>query len=638
MEAGSDARFFLAPAVSSDQMLANMRSSLQRGLQEVTACKPHKLTLSVAGGGPSLQDTYPELDGVIAGVNGSLRFLLEREIKEGASYICGIMDAGEHIADMIVADPRVRYYVASVCHPSVFDKLEGCDVRLWHISPESTEDPEGVEAILNEYHPNGWQAIGGGCTMGLRWINLGYVLGFRKFNLHGLDSSFREGTHAYPDRADDKEWMEFDGYKTRPNFLAQVYDFFDTVNRFSEPDVDPIDIKMFGDGLLQSRWAEFQRENDPKPLICCVKTGDKYGPEYVINLRNGIARHFPGEHNFVCFTDKPVPGVQCYPLPADLPGWWAKLGLFKLKRPLIYFDLDVVITGSLQALECFDRFTILKDWWLPTYNSSVMVLTGKEGAVWDNFKPEMMANYPWGDQEYITHAMPGAQTFPETYFPSFKASGIRPGAMAVVFHGHPKPHELGGWVADEWYRGADGEDPTFRIRAKELLSRLPPGPVTGVEVGVFMGSMSVSLLERADLSLCMVDSWKGKGADYIGDSGDYHAGLSQAAQNEHFKTAARRTAIFGNRALIVRKPSIEAAKDFEDGSLDFVFIDADHSYEGCRADIAAWMPKIKPGGLLSGHDYDHPDFPFGVKHAVDELGLKVELGDDMTWFIQLPTA
>jgi hypothetical protein len=619
-------------------MLANMRSALERGLPEVTLCNAHDLILSVAGGGPSLADTYTQLDGVIAGVNGSLKFLLDRGIKDGASYVCGIMDAGEHIADMIVADPNVRYYVASVVSPAVFDKLQGCDVRIWHVTPESTEDPEGVEALLNEFYPNGWRAIGGGCTMGLRWINLGYVLGFRKFKLHGLDSSFRKGaTHAYPDRADSKDRIEFDGYETRPNFLAQVYDFFAVLNRVTQPDHEGVKIELFGEGLLQSRWAEWKADAVEKPLICCVKTGDKYGPEYVVNLRNGVARHFPGDHNFVCFTDKPVAGVNCYPLPADLPGWWAKLGLFKLGRPLIYFDLDVVITGSLQPLLCLDRFAIIKDWWQPGYNSSVMVLTGKERHVWRDFKSDMIPSIPGGDQDWITEKLPGALTFAPNWFPSFKASEINPGAMAVIFHGNPKPHELGGWVADEWYRSANGEPPTFRIRARELLSRLPAGPVVGAEIGVFHGSMSVSLLERTDLSLVMVDSWQGGGASYVGDSADFHAGLSQETQDYHFATAKRRTGIFGDRARIIRKASLEAAKDIADGSLDFVFIDADHSYEGCKADIAAWMPKLKPGGLLSGHDYDHPDFEkFGVKRAVDELGLDVELGDNLTWFIQLP--
>lgn len=449
------ARFHLTPAVSAERMIANMRSALSRGLPEVTPCKPHGLTLSVAGGGPSLLDTYQELDGVIAGVNGSLAFLLSHEIKDGASYVCGIMDAGEHIADMIVADPNVRYYVASVVDPKVFDKLSGCDVRLWHVSPESTSDPDGVESVLNEFRSDGWRAIGGGCTMGLRWINLGYVLGFRKFKMHGMDSSFRKGsTHAYPDRADTKDRIEHNGYETRPNFLAQVYDFFGTINRFSEPDIEPIDIDLYGDGLLQSEWREFLATNEPKPLFVCVKTGDKYGPEYVTKLRNGIARNFSGEHNFVCFTDKPVDGVRCYPLPADLPGWWAKIGLFKLARPMIYFDLDVVVTGDLTPLTKIGRFSILKDWWWPGFNSSVMVLTGNERHVWERFRPEMMASLPMGDQEWITKQMPGAALLPPEWFPSYKANKCADEcpdkALAVIFHGEPKPHQCGGWVADNW--------------------------------------------------------------------------------------------------------------------------------------------------------------------------------------------
>ena len=49
------------------------------------------------------------------------------------------------------------------------------------------------------------------------------------------------------------------------------------------------------------------------------------------------------------------------------------------------------------------------------------------------------------------------------------------------------------------------------VRARELLGRLPPGPVKGAEIGVFHGRMSAALLSRKDLSLVMVDSWAGNG-------------------------------------------------------------------------------------------------------------------------------
>ncbi len=170
------------------------------------------------------------------------------------------------------------------------------------------------------------------------------------------------------------------------------------------------------------------------------------------------------------------------------------------------------------------------------------------------------------------------------------------------------------------------------VRAKEVLDRLPSDPVRGAEIGVFKGAMSSALLSRKDLSLVMVDSWAGEGADYVGE-GDFHSRLSQDQQDSYYKTTLQNVVFAGDRAAIIRKSSLQAAEYIEDGSLDFVFIDADHSYEGCKADIAAWLPKLKPGGLLSGHDYDHPEFP-GVKLAVDEF-CTPETGKNRTWFFKM---
>jgi hypothetical protein len=65
----------------------------------------------------------------------------------------------------------------------------------------------------------------------------------------------------------------------------------------------------------------------------------------------------------------------------------------------------------------------------------------------------------------------------------------------------------------------------------------------------------------------------------------------------------------------IRKPSVEAAADFQDESVDIVFIDGDHDYQPVKDDIAAWIPKVKNGGLITGHDYLLPS----VKKAVDEI-------------------
>lgn len=183
--------------------------------------------------------------------------------------------------------------------------------------------------------------------------------------------------------------------------------------------------------------------------------------------------------------------------------------------------------------------------------------------------------------------------------------------------------------------------PAAHIRAQEILMRLNVENPVGAEIGVFTGALSTRLLERDDVTLYMVDSWSTSAddSDYA-KSGDFHAALSQQQQDQYYEATKRVVSFAGDKAKIIRKPSVEAAADIPDASLDFVFIDADHSYEGCKADIEAWLPKVKPGGLLSGHDYKNTDYPcFGVEKAVDEFSrdsnLPVDLGQNFTWFIRL---
>ena len=188
-------------------------------------------------------------------------------------------------------------------------------------------------------------------------------------------------------------------------------------------------------------------------LVACVKTGSKYSSDYVTKLRNGVARHLHVKHDFVCFTDNSVEGVRCEPLPVPLPTWWSKIGLFKLREPMVYLDLDTVITGDLQRLADWEGFGILADP-MGGLGSGIMKLTGNEGEVWEKFHPAVMQQMR-GDQDWITKCMPDAPTFPKAWFPSFKfdncIKGVPEGAMACSFHGLPKMHQItSGWVKDAW--------------------------------------------------------------------------------------------------------------------------------------------------------------------------------------------
>ena len=81
--------------------------------------------------------------------------------------------------------------------------------------------------------------------------------------------------------------------------------------------------------------------------------------------------------------------------------------------------------------------------------------------------------------------------------------------------------------------------------------------------------------------------------------------------------------------------SLEAASKFENNSLDFVFIDASHEYEDVKEDIIAWLPKVKSGGILAGHDYYlNEQFYCGVNRAVDELFENFETSEDC-WIVRL---
>tara|TARA_B110000503_G_scaffold77992_1_gene119989 strand:- start:114 stop:665 length:552 start_codon:yes stop_codon:yes gene_type:complete len=82
-----------------------------------------------------------------------------------------------------------------------------------------------------------------------------------------------------------------------------------------------------------------------------------------------------------------------------------------------------------------------------------------------------------------------------------------------------------------------------------------------------------------------------------------------------------------NRLIPIEALSVDGAKSIADASLDLVFIDADHSYDWVKKDIAAYTPKLKKGGFLSGHDIDFP----GVNRAVNEVIIKYDVGPDTVW-------
>ena len=105
--------------------------------------------------------------------------------------------------------------------------------------------------------------------------------------------------------------------------------------------------------------------------------------------------------------------------------------------------------------------------------------------------------------------------------------------------------------------------------------------------------------------------------------------LNNRAYNEFLKN----TETVRSTINPIRLPSTEASNLYADNSLDFVFIDANHSYEFVKDDIKHWYPKVKKGGILAGHDYI-PAWP-GVIQAVNEFISKnnysLEINSEGCW-------
>ena len=133
------------------------------------------------------------------------------------------------------------------------------------------------------------------------------------------------------------------------------------------------------------------------------------------------------------------------------------------------------------------------------------------------------------------------------------------------------------------------------------------------ELGVAEGKLLHSILE--DEKVCdileiyyAIDLWK-----------DYHD-VSSEKWEQYYQEI--RSLDRDNLQLIVLRQDVTVASNcFVDGSLDMVFIDADHSYEAVKNDICTWLPKICRGGLLLGHDYNYKEVRKAVDEIFDSIGI-----------------
>lgn len=214
-------------------------------------------------------------------------------------------------------------------------------------------------------------------------------------------------------------------------------------------------------------------------VACVLRSGGVYDAEWVAKLQRGVARHLSVPHRFVCLSDVPLPAtIERIPLRHDWPGWWSKLELFAepFEGTTLYFDLDSVIVGSLDAIAAHPhRFTMAHEYWRPhLLCSTTMAWRGDYSEIYRRFAADpvalahhydkvLPASGRVGDQAFIEDCFRDASEYPDTFrdlfgersIASYKVHNCQsapPADAAVVsFHGKPKMHEIKtGWVPELW--------------------------------------------------------------------------------------------------------------------------------------------------------------------------------------------
>jgi SAM-dependent methyltransferase len=142
--------------------------------------------------------------------------------------------------------------------------------------------------------------------------------------------------------------------------------------------------------------------------------------------------------------------------------------------------------------------------------------------------------------------------------------------------------------------------------------------IRGAEIGVFRGENAAYLLGTLPtLRLWLVDAWSP--SPYEQDRNRFHSMASGGPDRfTVWESQAQRAVAFAVDRYVVVKQDFRVAAGLVPSQLDFVFLDAAHSYEDTRDQIAVWARKVRPGGIVAGHDYGYPQPGFeGVKAAVD---------------------
>jgi len=264
--------YALVPAVGLDQRHVHMASAITRGLPRLQAVPiDDRRTMSVACYGPSLADTWRTLTRPIISMSGATRWLATRGMVP--DYHVDMDPRENKIRDVQPPIKGVHYLMASVCCPAVFDALRSERVTLWHTFSGEIAPGHDTYGWVAQHDRPGELVIRGGSTIGLTALHIGGVLGYRHFEVHGMDGSFaddsRSRRHAGPHNADGiTRQAQQDGitwaaggrtYQTSKIMANAVAETIRTM------EFNPVFCVFHGEGLTQALLREAQLRN-----ACCA--------------------------------------------------------------------------------------------------------------------------------------------------------------------------------------------------------------------------------------------------------------------------------------------------------------------------------------------------------------------------------
>ena len=246
-----------SPEERHGQMAKALELSRARGWPQLARKSVSDGWMSIVGYGPSLHKTWKYLKRPIMTVSGAHDFLIENGVIPDFHMDC---DPREHKAIFVQKPhPGVHYLMSSVCHPKAWDYLEGMKVSLWHLH----NGPETAEWIAK--HDPGANMIGGGSTAGMRALEIGSMLGYKKFEIHGIDNSFQEGErHAgpHPGKKQNMVKVNCDGrwYESTPQMIEAAKEMITFIENYD------VEMTFYGDGLQQAMVDHFRKRFKVIPM------------------------------------------------------------------------------------------------------------------------------------------------------------------------------------------------------------------------------------------------------------------------------------------------------------------------------------------------------------------------------------